>query len=316
MTPSPVSAEVILRRAAQDGHTWLPRSVLEAASVPWQEEAARGVLVALTCRGVEGLALDEVSTAEEALADEIGGLAAEGRLAVAYGKPQSDAAHVIADVQRRSLTELAGAVQAVPDDARVVLAGDPDALGGLGPGAVLRDVAASGVVPVHDIRSTPDGALGEVLAGLRRGELVEPDPADHGVVVVSCADDTEVVHRVGQLVGTSLPRTFDLSGHQIAVLSPLRRGLSGVTSLADRTAAEVLTVHEAAESGRTWPAVVLCLPGEAAGVLSRALLVSAFLAAERHVSVVTAAGPDLTVAVRDVPHRPERRTRLGSLLIA
>src|SRR5207342_2036966 len=99
---------------------------------------------------------------------------------------------------------------------------------------------------------------------------------------VSCGEDTEVVHRVGQLVGTSLPRTFDFSGHDIAVLSPLHRGLSGTTSLADRTAAEVLTVHEAAESGRTWPAVVLCLPGEAAGVLSRALLVSAFLAADRH----------------------------------
>jgi hypothetical protein len=307
---------VLLRRAAQDGHTWLPRSVLEAASVPWQQDAARGALVALTCDGVEGLALDEVSTAEEALADEIGGLAAEGRLAVAYGRPQSDVAQVITDVEGRSLTDLAEALQAVPDDARVVLAGDPDTLRGLGPGAVLRDVVASHVTPVHDTRKSPEGALGVVLAGLRRGELVQPDPADRGVVVVSCADDAEVVHRVGQLVSTSLPRAFDVEGSEVVVLSPLRRGLAGTSSIAEQTAAEVLTVHEVAASGRTWPAVVVCIPAEAAGVLSRALLVSAFLAAERHVSVVTAAGSDLALAVREVPHRPERRTRLASLLTA
>jgi hypothetical protein len=220
----------------------------------------------------------------------------------------------VADSERRSLTELAAALQGVPAEARVVLAGDPDALRGRGPGAVLRDVAASGVVPVHDTRLAPEGALGAVLAGLRRGELVQPDPVDRGVVVVSCADDVEVVRRVGQLVSTSVPRAFDVSGPDIVVLSPLRRGLAGTSSLAEQTAAEVLTVHEAAASGRTWPAVVLCLPGEAAGVLSRALMVSAFLAAERHVSVVTGAGADLARAVRDVPHRPERRTRLASLL--
>jgi len=311
---SALSAELLLQRAARDGHTWLPLGVLEAASVPWREEVARGVLVAVTCRGLEGLALDDIATAEEALADEIGGLAAEGRLAVAYGRPQSELAQVVPDVERRSLTELAAVLQAVPDDARVILAGDNDALQGGVAGAVLRDVVASGVAPVHDTRSASEGAVGMVLAALRRGELAQPDPADHGVVVVPCTDDAEVVHRAGQLVSTSLPRTFDVSSRDVAVLAPLRRGLGGVSSLGERTPAEVLTVHEAAESGRTWPAVVLCLPGEASGVLSRALLVSAFLAAERHVSVVTAAGAELTRAVREVPHRPERRSRLAALL--
>lgn len=316
MTAPPLSAELLLRRAAHDGHTWLPRSIIEAASVPWQQDAAGGVVVAVMCDGVEGLALEEVCTAEDALADEVGGLAAEGRLAVAYGTPHSDAAQVLTDVERRPLTELAAALQAVPNDARVVLAGDPDTLRGPGPGDVLRDVVASGAVPVHDTRRTTDDAIGAVLSGLRRGELLEPNPDDRGVVVVPCADAREVAHRAGQLVSTSLPRAFNVSGSDVVVLSPMRRGPAGTGSLGEAMAAEVLTVHEVAAAGRRWPAVVLCLPGEAAGVLSRALLVSAFLAAERQLSVVTAVGPDLGLAVRDVAHRPERRTRLASLLSA
>jgi hypothetical protein len=293
----------------------VPLAVVEAAGAPWEDGVSSGALVPVSVDGVNGLALEDVATAEDAVADEVLGLAAEGRLAVAYGAPRSDAALVVADVHRLSLEDVASALQAVDEGIPVVLSGDPDALLGSSPGAVLRDAVAAGIVPVHDVREPPSGALGAVLAGLRRGELVAPDRSDRGVVVVTCADDAEVAHRVGQLVGTSVPRAFDLKPADIVVLTPLRRGVAGVEALSDSlTGVSVTTVHEAAAAGRTWPAVVLCLPGEASGVLSRALLVSAFAAADRHVSVVTAVGPDLDVAVARVAHRPVRRTRLAALL--
>jgi hypothetical protein len=213
------------------------------------------------------------------------------------------------------LEELAAWLQAVGDGDQVVLAGDPDALPGPTPGAVMRDLVAVGAVPVLDARSDETGTRGKVLAGLRQGELVATDPTDHEVVVIGCPDDATLVVRLHQVVSVSLPRALALSVDEIAVLSPLRRGSAGVAALSVALeGVETLTVHGAAALGRRWPAVVLCLPAQAEGVLSRALLVSAFVAARRQVTVVTAAGAALDVAVATVAHRPVRRTRLESLL--
>jgi exodeoxyribonuclease V alpha subunit len=72
-----------------------------------------------------------------------------------------------------------------------------------------------------------------------------------------------------------------------------------------------ITVHRA--QGSEWPAVVTVLPGEAAGMLSRPLVYTAFTRAQRHLSVVHAAGRALPRAVANVRERP-RRTRLAALL--
>ena len=61
------------------------------------------------------------------------------------------------------------------------------------------------------------------------------------------------------------------------------------------------------------PAVVSVLPAEAGGMLSRPLVYTAWTRAQRHLSIVTAAGAALSRGVREVGARP-RRTRLASLL--
>ena len=72
-----------------------------------------------------------------------------------------------------------------------------------------------------------------------------------------------------------------------------------------------ITVHRA--QGSEFPAVVVVLPPEAGGILSRPLVYTALTRAQRHLSVVHAAGPALARAVRHVGARP-RRTRLRQLL--
>ncbi|MGW4813273.1 helix-hairpin-helix domain-containing protein [Kitasatospora cineracea] len=74
-----------------------------------------------------------------------------------------------------------------------------------------------------------------------------------------------------------------------------------------------VTAHQAV--GRRWPAVVVVLPPEAAGQLTRQWVYSAFGRAERHLSVVHAAGPALAQAVTERP-APDRTTRLRSVLTA
>ncbi|MFJ2059140.1 helix-hairpin-helix domain-containing protein [Streptomyces sp. NPDC087908] len=74
-----------------------------------------------------------------------------------------------------------------------------------------------------------------------------------------------------------------------------------------------LTAHQAA--GMRWPAVVVVLPGDAAGGLSRPWVYTAFGRAERHLSVVHGVDQALPRAVAEGT-APERTTRLRPLLEA
>ncbi|MFJ9433021.1 helix-hairpin-helix domain-containing protein [Streptomyces sp. NPDC101490] len=74
-----------------------------------------------------------------------------------------------------------------------------------------------------------------------------------------------------------------------------------------------LTAHQAA--GARWPAVVVVLPGDAAGGLSRPWVYTAFGRAERHLSVVHGVEQALPRAVAEGV-APERTTRLRPLLEA
>jgi exodeoxyribonuclease V alpha subunit len=72
-------------------------------------------------------------------------------------------------------------------------------------------------------------------------------------------------------------------------------------------------VHRA--QGSEFPAVVVVLPPEAGGMLSRPLVYTALTRAQKHLSVVPAVGPALKRAVREVGSSP-RRTRLLTTLHA
>ena len=83
-------------------------------------------------------------------------------------------------------------------------------------------------------------------------------------------------------------------------------------ALADLTHGWAITVHRA--QGSEFAAVVVVLPPEAGGMLSRPLVYTAFTRAQKHLSIVHAAGPGLARAVRQIGTLP-RRTRLMRLLI-
>ncbi|HEY3735806.1 MAG TPA: AAA family ATPase, partial [Jatrophihabitans sp.] len=82
-------------------------------------------------------------------------------------------------------------------------------------------------------------------------------------------------------------------------------------TLADITHGWAVTVHRA--QGSEFTAVVVVVPPEAGGMLSRPLIYTAITRAQRHLSVVHAVGPTLARAVRQIGTLP-RRTRLQQLL--
>jgi exodeoxyribonuclease V alpha subunit len=83
------------------------------------------------------------------------------------------------------------------------------------------------------------------------------------------------------------------------------------TALSDLRHGWAITVHRA--QGSEWPGVVVVLPPEAGGMLSRPLVYTALTRAQKHLSIVHASGAALVRAVREVDVRP-RRTRLAGLL--
>jgi exodeoxyribonuclease V alpha subunit len=83
-------------------------------------------------------------------------------------------------------------------------------------------------------------------------------------------------------------------------------------ALADIQHGWAITVHRA--QGSEFPAVVVVLPPEASGMLSRPLVYTAITRAQQHLSIVHAAGAVVSRAVRQIGTLP-RRTQLIPLLL-
>jgi AAA domain len=227
---------------------------------------------------------------------------------------------VVEQAQRLDLDAAAELLEDHDVDASLVLVGDPDELEPVEPGRFFADVVASGVVPTvrlpvaDEVGASDDGPITRLVESLRTGELPPVEPGQHAVVVSSMADAGRAVARVVELASEALPRVLGVGPSDVLTLGIRSAGAVGVDALRealDGTGAEVAAVHEAV--GRRAEAVVLALPAESAGSLTRAHLISAASVAGRQLSIVHQAGPALAAAVRMRPHRP-RHTRLARLL--
>lgn len=308
----------LVERAALDGSTAMPVSVLaQALRAYGVDDPVAGVELAAAEDRVVALseeaaaALPHVAQAEQAVAEAALRLREGEQLSLVVGGPQdtAPATTVVTDAHRLPLVDVAQLLTDVAPGQRLVMCGDPDALEPIGPGRPFTDLVASGLLLVTVSPGDPESPLGQLLDVVRGGRL-PPVPEDQReVVVVACDDAAQVVLRVSQLVTVSIPRL--LGETDLLVLTVREDGAAGATALREVVDVEVTTVHQAV--GRRSAAVVLVLPAEAAGSLTRAVLVSALSVADQHVSIVHQAGPALAQAVASRPHRP-RFTRLPRLL--
>lgn len=130
---------------------------------------------------------------------------------------------------------------AVPKDARLVLVGDVDQLPSVGPGAVLRDAIASGVVPcvrlLHVFRQAERSLVVTNAHRINHGE--EPLGAPEGdrsadFFFVERAVPKEACDTVVELVSRRIPQRFALDPvREVQVLVPMHRGEAGAQALND-----------------------------------------------------------------------------------
>ncbi len=136
-------------------------------------------------------------------------------------------------------------LSAVPTGARVVLVGDVDQLPSIGPGAVLRDVIQSGVVPTVRLtevfRQASSSRIVEGAHAILRGEEPRPSGALGGATTAQAGgqlflvernDPEEAARVIGEIVETRIPRAFGMDPRRdVQVLVPMVRGSVGTRAL-------------------------------------------------------------------------------------
>jgi len=145
---------------------------------------------------------------------------------------------VIVDESSMVAIELADALlSALHDTTRLVLVGDVDQLPSVGPGAVLRDVIASGQVPTVRLTEIFRQATGSsIVQNAHRIHAGEPPVGatakDEQFYVIDRRSPEAAVGLIEELVTRRIPRSFGLDPvDDVQILTPMQRGAAGAVAL-------------------------------------------------------------------------------------
>jgi exodeoxyribonuclease V alpha subunit len=151
-----------------------------------------------------------------------------------------DARALIVDEASMIDVQLAAAVlAALPSGARLVIVGDADQLPSVGPGAFLRDVIESGVVPtvrlVEIFRQAGASPIVENAHAILRGDppvSVDAEAERAEFFIIDRRDPEQAARVVEELVTRRIPKRFGFHPRDdIQVLTPMHRGSAGTVAL-------------------------------------------------------------------------------------
>lgn len=133
----------------------------------------------------------------------------------------------------------AALIGALPTAARLIVVGDSDQLPSVGPGALLRDLIDSGVVPtvrLNEIfRQSGESRIVQNAHRILHGEMPESGSAElpnADFFIVPRNTPEEAAELVRELVVTRIPRRFGFDPKKdIQVLTPMHRGAAGTVAL-------------------------------------------------------------------------------------
>ena len=145
-------------------------------------------------------------------------------------------------------------LRAVPTHARLFLVGDVDQLPSVGPGAVLMDIIASGIVPKTVLktifRQAAESGIVTNAHRINRGESPEFNTTDF--FFIERDDPQSTLDTVLEVVTNRIPKKFGLDPiRDIQVLAPMHRGETGVANL-NRVLQETLNPGGAPVAGRSF----------------------------------------------------------------
>jgi exodeoxyribonuclease V alpha subunit len=141
---------------------------------------------------------------------------------------------IIPDEWSMADIELASSLlRAIPQKSKVLFVGDPDQLPSVGPGAVLRDMIKSQVVPVIHLdeiyRQAKNSLITENAHRINRGEMIQTDPGRKDFIFLERPDAESVQVTILTCVKKLLGMGYKIE--DILVLSPMKKGTAGVIAL-------------------------------------------------------------------------------------
>ena len=157
--------------------------------------------------------------------------------------PEHDANHpidtdvlLLDEVSMADLSLLRSVLEACADGTRVILVGDKDQLPSVQPGAVLRDIIASGVVPVVRLdtiyRQGPGSTISRAAVEIMRGRVPRSDDGRGGeFFVLHRETPNAAMETIEALVADRIPRRLGVAPTEIAVMVPQHKGPAGTLAL-------------------------------------------------------------------------------------
>jgi exodeoxyribonuclease V alpha subunit len=153
---------------------------------------------------------------------------------------------VVDEVSMLDITLAAHLLEAIPPNCHLVLVGDADQLPSVGPGNVLHDLIASGVVPLvrldHIFRQAEQSRIVVNAHRINSGSMPVSDgnDPDSDFFVVVRDDPAEAADLAVDLASRRIPRRYKMDPvDDIQVLTPMHRGELGVRRLNERLQAEL-----------------------------------------------------------------------------
>ena len=130
-------------------------------------------------------------------------------------------------------------LKAAPLGATIIFVGDVNQLPSVGPGNVLRDFIASGVMPVVELVEVfRQAAASEIICNahlINKGEIPYLEPSKDRLsdfYFIRESDPERVVDRIVDLVKNHIPRRFHLDPvDDVQVLTPMHKGTAGSANL-------------------------------------------------------------------------------------
>ena len=130
---------------------------------------------------------------------------------------------------------MAALLDALGDDCRLVLVGDPDQLPSVGPGALFADLIRSGAVPTVRLteifRQAAQSAIIRNAHLINHGQVPDLRRNEGDFFCLARRDPEAVLDTVVDLCRRRLPERMGIPADQIQVLSPTRRRGTGTRAL-------------------------------------------------------------------------------------
>ncbi len=126
-------------------------------------------------------------------------------------------------------------LRAVTPGTRLVLVGDVNQLPSVGPGQVLRDLIASGVFPMVELKKIFRQAKeSDIVVNAHRinaGQQIALDNKSRDFFLLERSDVNVIYKHMIQLIQEKMPRYVNATPYEIQVLTPMRKGSLGCETL-------------------------------------------------------------------------------------